>query len=128
MSRETEIEAYRKRWEAGDFRALIDGFEHFHNWNEPLPDWIAGPVHFALTLAFETGGAPGKGKTGGFAKRAERLDRDRWRWLAASSCIARTDEALEPARAMLAGTPHRGSIAAIRASYYRFKKLLQNSG
>ena len=114
MTREDEIASYRRRWEAGDFRAVIDAFEHLHNWNEPLPDWVAGPVHFALQIAFAKSGAPGQGKTGGFAKRAERMDRDHWRWLAASTCDARTDEALEPAQAMLAGTPYQGSVAAIR--------------
>jgi hypothetical protein len=127
MSREAQLEGYRRRWEEGDFRAVIDAFEHCHNWTEPLPDWLAGPVHFALELAFKTSGAPGRGKTGGFEKQAERRDRDWWRYLAASTCLSRTDEALEPARKLLAGTRAQGSAAAIRASYYRVQRQLRNS-
>ena len=127
MTDDAEIEAYRKRWEAGDFRAVIDAFEHMHNWSKPLPDWLAGPVHYALQVAFTKGGAPGRGKTGGFTKQAERMDRDWRRWLAASTCRSRGEKDLEPARAMLAGTSAQGSISAIRSSYFRVQKQLRNS-
>jgi hypothetical protein len=125
MTREAQIEAYRKRWEAGDFRAIVDAFDHFQTWGEPLPDWAVGPVLYALQLAFASGGAPGKGKTGGFAKQAERHDRDWWRYAMASTCKSVSDENLEPARAALAGTPAQGSTSAIRASYHRVRKQSQ---
>jgi hypothetical protein len=128
MTREAEIEGYRRRWEAGDFRAVIDAFEHFQNWGEPLPDWVAGPVFYALQIALAKGGAPGKGKTGGFAKQAERKDRDWCRFLIAGTCKSRSDENLEPAQAMLAGTSAQGSAAAIRASYYRVQRQLRKKG
>ena len=129
MTREVEIAEYRRRWEEGDFRAVIDAFEHFHNWSEPLPDWLAGPVHFALEFTFLEGGTGGKGNAG-FAKKAARIDRDRTRYLVAGLCLARgrgTTEAdtLEQARKMLAGKPAQGSAGAIRASYYRVKNRLQ---
>ena len=127
MMSEAEIEGYRKRWEAGDFRAVIDAFEHCHNWTLPLPDWLAGPVHYALQMAFKEGGAPGQGKTGGFATQATRKDMHWWRYLAASTCRSRSPKDLEPARKMLQNTIGKGSVAAIRDSYYMVRKQLSNS-
>lgn len=127
MNRDTEFEKYRQRWAAGDFRAAIDAFEHCCNWSEPLPDWLAAAVWSALQITFVKGGAPGRGKTGSFATQATRADAHYWRYLVASTCKSRSDKDLEPARARLAKTVAEGSIAAIRASYYRVRKQLRNS-
>ena len=137
MSREAEIAGYRRRWEQGDFRAVLDAFEHFHNWSEALPDWLANAVWMALQLAYEVGGAPGKGRTGTFKAQAARNDLHWWRWLVASSWLANRpvrlidgkpkrmtrEDALEGAREQLAGTPYRGSASAILASYHKVERL-----
>jgi hypothetical protein len=128
MTREAELDGYRKRWEAGDFRAVIDAFEHCHNWTLPLPDWLAGPVLYALHLAFKEGGAPGRGKTGSFATQASRKDMHWWRYLAACTCRSRSAKDLEAARKMLEKTIGEGSVEAIRDSYYKVRKELRNSG
>lgn len=128
-----QIEAHRRRWEAGDFRAVIDAVEDCHNWDRPLPDWLAAPVLYSLQFALREGGSPGKGKTGRFATQSARRDRDWNRWLAASAWLVdrpagmTRDEALDGAHAMLAGTPHQGSPAAILASYRRVNRM-RNTG
>lgn len=138
MTLETEREEYRRRWtKEGDFRAVIDAFESFQNWGHPLPDWLAGVVWGSLHIAFEKGGAPGKGKTGSFKTRANRQDTHWWRWMIASAWLKdrpvriidgkpkkmTRGEALEGARHELSGTPHKGSAEAILASYNKIERL-----
>jgi hypothetical protein len=128
-----ELEACQRDWLQGHFRAIPEAIAICHAGGHPLPDWLAEATLEALAVAFEHGGAPGRGKTGGHSVRSARSDRDWMRWTAAMACLkdrrhdVTEDEAFEQAQAMLAGTPSQGSPLAIKASYYRINRF-RNSG
>jgi hypothetical protein len=136
---------YERQWEDGDFRAVISAFMLCAFFDpQPFPVWLVSAVRRNLQFAFEEGGSPGKGKTGGHKTRWLRQVKDKIQWRSAKECLASRDElsaqlgrkatrqdAFEEARRRLAGTFARGSAASIEATYNRVErsqKRVRNSG
>lgn len=119
-----QIADCRTKFEAGDYRQLVQAFRWCTMHGKPLPDWVANDTLAALFFALEKGGAPGKGKTGGHKKQIERdrIHRERHR-VAAWQLHRRTivggnrGDAFERASKHLVGTFAQGSARGVEDSY-----------
>lgn len=116
----------RRRWEEGYLPAA--GYATLfctHN-QLPLPDWLASVVNRAMLFAFEKGGSPGKGKTGGYLKQARRLEK----YVTQYEAVLRrfklgadsVEEACHLASKDLRGTEARASPNQVRKNYYAVRK------
>lgn len=131
---EGELERLRADWENGDFRAIADAVALLAVRDPEWPEWLITAVMGALATAFEAGGAPGKGKTGGHLARARRADIDAKRHQVAFFELAlrrrgeTREDAFEAAHVRLRATFAKGSASAIQASYNRHQRRLRNRG
>jgi|GEM_PF-1822882 len=114
----------RRFYELGDYRQLITAFRWCTMYDRPLPAWVADEALNALKFIYETGGAPGKGKTGGPKTKLIRSKVHRERHRVAAWQLARRDidggnreAAFERASAHLRGTFAQGSARAVEDSY-----------
>lgn len=119
-----QIAECRAKFDNGDYRQLVQAFRWCTIHGKPLPDWVAAETLSALLFVLEKGGAPGKGKTGGYKKQIERdrIHRERHRvaaWQLHRRAIVggNRDEAFERASQHLAGTFAQGSARGIEDSY-----------
>ena len=129
---DAELSECEKRFVSGDFIALMQAFRWATMNGRALPDWMVGEVFNALTFTFEKGGAPGRGKTGGYkARRARDAGHKERHRIAARELHKRKlklggakkrEEAFDAAQKILAGTPAQGSIEQIERSYNRIER------
>lgn len=131
---EQELARLREQFDAGDFRAIPEAVALLAAREPEWPDWLIHAVMHALSVAFEHGGATGKGKTGGFVIRAKRADIDAKRHQVAFMCLTvrkshetRAD-AFAEAQALLQGTFAQGSPGAIEDSFNRVQAATRKKG
>lgn len=76
---------------AGDYRAAAECFDLCHANGRPIPDWLAPLVRQAMAFAahrINAEGAPGRGKTGSYAKQWDNLDKPKMRHALAKQALA----------------------------------------
>jgi hypothetical protein len=123
---------YRQKFEDGDYRQAILAMS-LCAWNKiPVPDWLHQETHRALLFTFKNGGAAGRGKSGGYAKRLVRETNHRMRHQIADHELDRRRvvggtraDAFERASERLRGTPARGSSTEIERSYNKIQRALR---
>lgn len=121
-----QIAECRSKYEAGEYRQVMQAFRWCAMHGRALPDWIADEACKAFAFYIEKGGAPGKGKTGGHKKKLERAAKDNERYRVAAWQLDRRRivggnrrDAFERASEHLTGSFAQGTPEAIEKSYNR---------
>lgn len=132
-----ECENYRKRFEGGDYTALMELIFTAQANEFALPEWVLDPVLQSLDFFFKKAPSGKKGKPGPYKEMAGRFRE----WERYNAMVRAIDErrfagikgkhiswaeAEERASELLVGTPWHGTPKTVSEDYATVKKALES--